>query len=284
MQYGVFIPNFKCYGEARAVAELAHEAEDAGWDGLFIWDHVNRREAMGDVVDPWIALTAAAMVTQRIRLGTMVTPVPRRRPWNLARETVSLDRLSDGRVVLGVGIGSGREMEWNDLGEETDPRVRGAMLDEGLAILDGLWSAERFAYDGAYYQVDNVKFMPGPVQQPRIPVWVGGNWPNKPPMRRAARWDGVFSIFKSQVDAENLGAFREMVAFIGDQRESAAPFEFVYRGAPNIEADVLAEFRDAGLTWWLSDIAPHRFGGEWEVAWPCEAMRDAIRQGPPRLD
>jgi len=283
MQYAIFIPNFKCYGEARVVAELARDAENAGWDGLFIWDHVNRRPAMGDVVDPWIALTAAAMLTERIRLGTMITPLPRRRPWNLARETVSLDRLSNGRVTLGVGIGSGRPMEWEDLGEETDPRVRGGMLDEGLAVLNGLWSAEPFSYDSAYYRVQDVQFMPGPAQNPRIPVWVGGNWPNKAPHRRAARWDGVFTIFESQVDAENLDDFRDMVAFIGENRETDAPFDFVYRGAPDIDPTVLAAYQDAGLTWWLSDFGPHRFGGDWEADWPCAAMHEAVLQGPPRL-
>lgn len=283
MQYGLYIPNFKCFGEARTVAELAQAAESAGWDGIFIWDHVSRRPEMGAVVDPWIALTAVAMVTERLRFGAMVTPVPRRRPWKLARETVSLDRLSNGRLVFGAGIGSGRGMEWDALGEETDPRVRGAMLDEGLEIIAGLWSGEPYQYHGAYYDVAEGHFQPGPTQTPRIPVWIGGNWPNKAPFRRAARWDGVFPIFKHDDDADNVNDFTALVAFINGERESDSGFDFVYRGNPATHIDVIRAYRDAGATWWLSALTPHYFGTTWDENWDCDAMWAAVRQGPPRV-
>ncbi len=127
MRYGIYLLNFGPFGTARAVARLASEAEAAGWDGFFLWDHVAGYEQ--PYVDPWIALAAAALATTRIRIGTTVTPIPRRRPWKLAREAASVDELSDGRLILGVGTGLG-QAEWGDLGEETDPRMRGLMLDD----------------------------------------------------------------------------------------------------------------------------------------------------------
>jgi alkanesulfonate monooxygenase SsuD/methylene tetrahydromethanopterin reductase-like flavin-dependent oxidoreductase (luciferase family) len=277
---GVFLPNFKCFGNAQIMADLAYEAEQAGWDGFFIWDHVNRRPEMGDVVDPWIALTAVAMQTEHIRFGAMITPVPRRRPWQLARETVSLDHLSNGRLIFGAGIGSGKPMEWANLGEETDARVRGAMLDEGLAILDGLWSAEPFTHMGAYYDVNDAQFQPGPVQQPRIPVWVGGNWPNKAPMRRAARWDGAFAILPDDDDAANLNAFKDLVAFLHTERKDDTPFDIVYKGGPGMSPALINDYADAGATWWLANIAPHHYGATWEGEWPLAPMRATIQQGP----
>ncbi|MBN1248328.1 MAG: LLM class flavin-dependent oxidoreductase, partial [Anaerolineae bacterium] len=197
MRYGIYVPNFGPFGSAAAMAQLAQEAEAAGWDGFFIWDHVAGWHQ--PFVDPWIALTAVAMSTGRIRLGTTVTPLPRRRPAMLARETVSVDVLSGGRLILGVGIGGGTA-EWDDLGEETDLRVRGAMLDEGLDVLTGLWRNGAFSYEGAYYAVRDADFRPKPVQSPRIPIWVGGVWPAKAPFRRMARWDGMFPLIAEAAD------------------------------------------------------------------------------------
>jgi alkanesulfonate monooxygenase SsuD/methylene tetrahydromethanopterin reductase-like flavin-dependent oxidoreductase (luciferase family) len=170
-----------------------------------------------------VALSAIAMTTERITIGTTVTPLPRRRPWKLAREAVSVDRLSGGRMVLGVGIGLGVH-EWDHLGEETDQRTRGAMLDEGLDIITGLWFGKPFSYAGDHYQIAEAHFQPTPVQQPRIPVWVGGLWPNKAPMRRAARWDGVFPLLGMEpMDPdEELARFRECVAYVNDQRAQQA--------------------------------------------------------------
>lgn len=186
MKFGIYLPNFGTYGDVRALANLARDAEQSGWDGFYIWDHIAGEHM--PIVDPWVGLAAAALQTERIRIGTTVTPLPRRRPWKLARETVSLDHLSGGRLTLGVGIGLG-QAEWNDLGEQTDLKQRGAMLDEGLQVLTGLWSGEPFSFSGQYYQVKEAHFLPKPVQQPRIPIWVGGFWPNKAPFRRAA-WAG----------------------------------------------------------------------------------------------
>ena len=257
MRYGIYLPNFGPYGDARVLAELARDAEAAGWDGFFIWDHIAVEEHL-PMVDPWVGLAAAAMTTSRIMLGATVTPLPRRRPWKLARETVSLDRLSGGRLIVGVGIGLGTG-EWDDLGEETDPRVRGAMLDEGLDVLTGLWTGEAFSYDGAYYTVKEAVFRPTPVQQPRIPVWVGGWWPNKAPFRRAARWDGIFPLYSHWDNSPERLA--EVVAYTRAHRTSDAPFDVVAMGTTH----------PVGATW-PPTPPPGRRGG-WRSSRPTASGR-----------
>ena len=164
MKFGIYLPNFGPYGDAHVLADLARDAEYAGWDGFFLWDHITGWKL--PFVDPWVALTAIALNTQRMRIGTTVTPLPRRRPWKLARETVSLDHLSGGRLTLGVGIGGG-EAEWDHLGEQPDLKVRGEMLDEALDILVGLWSGESFSYVGKYYQITEAHFLPYKLRDPR---------------------------------------------------------------------------------------------------------------------
>lgn len=289
MRYALDLPNMGPFSEPRLLAELARDAEQAGWDGFFLWDHVGARQENLWLSDPWIALAACAMTTERIRLGTMVTPLPRRRPWKVARETVSLDRLSGGRLILGVGVGSGRATEWDNFHEETDVRRRGAMLDEALAILTGLWSGRPFEFYGAHYTVEHAEFLPPPVQQPRIPVWVAGYWPNKPPFRRAARWDGLFPLFPEADDAEILPLFRDAVAFVREQRgDNPAPFDVLHRGItpgddPARAVEIVAPFAEAGATWWAEAIHPQRFGVDWGGEWPLDALRERIRQGPPRV-
>ena len=264
---------------------LAAEAEAAGWDGFFLWDDVTFDPVL-PVGDPWIALAAIALRTERIRLGPLVTPLPRRRPWKVARETASLDHLSQGRVVLGVGIGIGPE-EFDALGEVTDPKVRAAMLEEGLQVLTGLWSGEPFQFAGVHYKVQAAQFLPRPVQSPRIPIWVAGGWPNKAPFRRAARWDGVFPQ-DNRVRAVEMMAPAEienLLNYMAPYRQPGTPFEVVHWGitaGEDAEADraVVAAYAAAGVTWWLENFIPHRWGGNWSE-WPLEQMRRRVRQGPP---
>ncbi len=291
MKYGVYLPNFGAFGDARTLARLAQEAEEAGWDGFFIWDHINR-SFKTTVVDPWVALSAVALSTQRVRIGAMVTPLARRRPWKLARETVSLDHLSNGRLIVGVGLGStgGQEVEWGNFGEETDLKARGQMVDEGLDILAGLWSGQPFAYEGEHYQVKETQFLPAPVQTPRIPVWVAGKWPARPPFRRAARWDGMMP---HQFDpTQEAAQMKEAVQFTLALRSSSesGPFDVAF-SAPQTPGDdparaaaIVAPFAEAGVTWWMEQIYPQHFGGSLEASqWPVEAMRRRILQGPPGI-
>jgi alkanesulfonate monooxygenase SsuD/methylene tetrahydromethanopterin reductase-like flavin-dependent oxidoreductase (luciferase family) len=287
LQFGLFLPNFGAgFGTPAAVAELAQEAERAGWDGFFLWDHV----APGldvPVVDPWIGLAAVAVATERLRIGALVTPLPRRRPWDVARQTVALDHLSKGRLVFGAGIGSGRPSEWEGLGEETDPRERAALLDEGLAILAGLWSGEDFRYEGSHFRVARTRFLPTPIQRPRIPVWLASYWPNRRPLRRAARWDGVFPLFRGVPIDDEASCLAEVVATVRAHRESDAFFDVVHCGAPSVgaagtrRAERVARVAEAGATWWLERLTPEDFGGDWKTRWPAQAILDQVRAGPP---
>jgi alkanesulfonate monooxygenase SsuD/methylene tetrahydromethanopterin reductase-like flavin-dependent oxidoreductase (luciferase family) len=290
MRFAVTVPNFGDYFDVRRLAALARDAEDAGWDGFFLWDHLLYGPV--PVADPWVALTAVVLNTERLRLGTLVTPLPRRDLPKLARETVSLDHLSNGRLTLGVGIGTG-PWEWAYLGHVADERVRGAMLDEGLDVLSQMWSGLPFSHSGKYYHVTGdlggaegqAQFLPAARQQPRIPIWVGGTWPRQAPFRRAARWDGAVPMFNGQMTSDVV---REISAYIRQHRHSTAPFDLVVAGATSgdgsaKDAGMLHGYEDAGATWWLESIEPWRFGWNWQGAWPIEAMTARIRQGPPKI-
>jgi len=288
MKFGIYLPNFGPFGDARALARLAALAEQAGWDGIFIWDHINRALDV-DVVDATVALAAMASATSRIRLGAMVTPLARRRPWKVARESASLDRLSGGRLVLGVGLGSGggSQIEWANFGEETDLKRRAGMLDEALQIITGLWSGRPFAFEGQYYTVRESRFRPSPLQSPRIPVWVAGNWPNRPPFRRMARWDGMMPEVDLRAGDE-LAQLAEAVRFTKEQRAGAGLFDVAYSVPPLRRPDPasaparVAAFAEASVTWLLEQLYPRHFGADWEGAWPLEEMEAYLTQGPPR--
>jgi alkanesulfonate monooxygenase SsuD/methylene tetrahydromethanopterin reductase-like flavin-dependent oxidoreductase (luciferase family) len=214
-------------------------------------------------------------------LGPMVTPVPRRRPWKLAREAVSLDQLSDGRLILGVGIGFPPDPEFTAFGEPADETTRAEMLDEALDIMLGLWTGQPFGFDGRHYHLDEMTFRPTPVRQPRIPIWVAGMWPNRRPFRRAARFDGVFPI-KAGEDMPMLqpSELGEIVEYVDQHREGDGPFDIVtyadLRGDSNRAAELVEEWSEFGATW--IHIGPGDFGME-----PIDSFRARIRNGPPGL-
>lgn len=244
VRHGIHIPNFGPYGSARAVAVLATAAERAGWDGVFIWDHVVRKEGDFDLVDPWIALAAAALATGRVRLGPLVTPLPRRRPWNVAKAAVSLDHLSGGRMVLGVGLGVSRGPEFPAFGEETDARQRGDMLDEGLAIVKAAWSGEPVSFTGAHYCVEGIRFLPSPLQPGGIPIWAASESARGRPVRRAATLQGVFPIGISP------GELPTVIEQVGPERVRSDQFDVV---TVSNERDA-AVWKAAGATWWLLEL------------------------------
>jgi alkanesulfonate monooxygenase SsuD/methylene tetrahydromethanopterin reductase-like flavin-dependent oxidoreductase (luciferase family) len=264
LRHGVHVPNLREYGDPEVLVRLAVEAEQAGWDGFFVWDHMlHRRTEPEAVVDPWVTLAACAVKTERIKLGTMITPLSRRRPWKVARETATLDLLSAGRVVLGAGLGSPRDAEFEAFGEEADERRRAQRLDEALAILAGLWTGEWFAHSGEHFALDEMRFIPKPAQA-RIPVWIGGNWPNRRPFRRAARWDGVVpeKVGGGQPTPAEL---REVLAYIAEERglaalETGRQFDVVIGGvtaAADAEGLETAEsYAEAGATWWMERFHP----------------------------
>jgi alkanesulfonate monooxygenase SsuD/methylene tetrahydromethanopterin reductase-like flavin-dependent oxidoreductase (luciferase family) len=241
---GIFVAPFEGLSEPRLCADLAVLAELRGWDGFFVWDHIRYSPPTGRVADPWIVLSAIAMATSRLRIGPMVTPLSRRRVQKLARETVSLDRLSGGRLVLGVGLGSDRHGELGPFGEVEDPRERAKLLDSGLERLAAYWGGE---------------FVPPPLQRPRIPVWVATRYPSKKPLERAARWDGVFPI-----DLPGPEVLAEYVAGLPTNGQ----YEVVVEHAADEDC---APWADAGATWCLTS-----FGQT-----PSEAdVRAAIEAGP----
>lgn len=286
MRHGLSLPCFGTGVDAALVADWAVAAEVAGWDGFFLWDHLFAFDpGPVDVVDPWIALTAAACATKTIRLGTMVTPLPRRRPLVLARQTATLDRLSGGRLVLGVGSGAG-PWEWDYCGEQAAPRVRGAMLDEHLHLLDRLWTGRPVRHRGAHYRVAGPEWSavcyPPPLQRPRIPVWVGGTWPGTRPFVRAARWDGVVPMrADGGWDVADTAA---VAARVRSLRTSEAPYDVAVPGetdgADGHRWDRYAEHEHAGATWWVEAVHPWRYGWTEGRQWPLAAMRERIASGP----
>ena len=248
---GIYLAPFDEVVDPNTLAELAATAEDHGWDGFFLWDHIRYRDPVRAVADPWVALAAIAAATERIRIGPMVTPLSRRRVHKLARETATLDLLSHGRVTLGVGLGSDNNDELASFGEVTEPRERARLLDEGLDRLAAYWGGE---------------FEPRPLQQPRIPVWVASRWPNRRPLRRAARWDGLFPIELPGPEAlaELAGEVHALRADAG----VAGPFDLVVDPPAGSAASPWAE---AGATWVLA-----AFGRQPRAA----EVRETIEAGP----
>ena len=284
MRCAVSIPNFGVGLTAAGVGDLAATAERAGWDGFFLWDHLWAfSPGPVDVVDPWISLAVAAVRTTTIRLGTAVTPLPRRRPVKLAREVTTLDHLSGGRVTLGVGSGS-FPFEWEYCGEEPDPRIRADMLDESLALLAELWTGEPVRHEGVHYRVAGPEWSgvahPPPVQRARVPVWVAGTWPGGRPFRRAARWDGVMPM---RADGGWTPAdTADVVALVMQHRTSTEPFDVAVPGESTPHDGALLEGQAAaGATWWVEAVHPWRFGYQDGGRWPTAQMHDRIAAGPP---
>ena len=271
MKFGFVFPG----NDVQLAVDLAREAEAAGWDGFFVWDAVWS-------TDPWVTLGAIAAVTERIRIGTMITPVSRRRPWKLASETATVDRLSNGRLILAVGLGA-TDTGFVKFGEETDRRVRAELLDEGLDIITSLWEGQPFGYDGTHYRVkpeDTHLSCPPPVQKPRIPIWVVGAWPRMKSMRRVLRYDG---LLPNKIDAmgkhEQVAPddVRAMRAYVEEKRALDTPFDIVMEGStpgddPGEASFIVQPWADAGATWWI------------EAMWGTQEMDDVrarIQQGPP---
>jgi alkanesulfonate monooxygenase SsuD/methylene tetrahydromethanopterin reductase-like flavin-dependent oxidoreductase (luciferase family) len=281
VRFAVGCPNVREYGDVRVAVELGRRAEAAGWDGFFVWDHIAYRERGAAVADPWVAIAALAAITKRVRLGVMVCALARRRPWKVARETASLDLLSGGRMVFGAGLGSMAEEEFAAFGEEGDAAVRASRLDEGLEILASLWRGDDVDHRGEHYEVRTGSFLPAPVQRPRIPVWIAGRWPARPPFRRAARWDGVFPTHRDVGHDETMSPEQvaEIVAFTRSQRDSGEPFDVVIEGRsdgghPARDLEMVSRYRAVGVTWWIEKLGWFRGS--------IDEMRRRIDAGPPR--
>jgi alkanesulfonate monooxygenase SsuD/methylene tetrahydromethanopterin reductase-like flavin-dependent oxidoreductase (luciferase family) len=277
MRHGIVITS----GAARDQVEMAAEAEAAGWDGVFTWDGIAVGE--GDAWDPWALLGAMAVRTERVQLGAMVVAAPRRRPWKLLKEAVTVDHLSGGRLVLPVGLGAIDDAGFGNVGEIVEARARAERLDETLAILDGLQAGRPFAFRGVHYRIGEMTLRPRPVQRPRVPVWVVGAWPHERSMRRAAAWDGlvVQAPGADGIPTANPADLGAIVAWIRGARANAGldgPYDIVVSGTtpagdPATGASVTARAAADGATWWVE--------ADWEDP-SVDALRARIAAGPPR--
>ncbi len=280
MRYGFILPG----GDIWTIPEMAVEAEAAGWDGVFIPDCISidtPNYPPGPGYDPWILLTLIAIRTERVIFGPMLAAISRRRPWKLARETMTLDHLSHGRIVLPVGLGAATDdAGFYKVGEEMTTRGRAQLMDECLDILNGAWSGELFSHDGVQYHVQPMKLLPPSVQRPRIPIWVVDAWPRQKSMQRVLHWDG---IIPQKMDGSNTPMtpddIRAIKAYVQANRQFSTPFDIICEGetpgdAPERATAIVRPWIDAGITWWMET--------RWSTT-SLEEVRDRIRQGPPRI-
>jgi alkanesulfonate monooxygenase SsuD/methylene tetrahydromethanopterin reductase-like flavin-dependent oxidoreductase (luciferase family) len=277
LRCAVGLPNVGEYGDPRLLVELACRAESSGWDGVFIWDHLAYGEPGWSVADPYISVAAIAANTSRVRVGVLIAALARRRPWKFAREMATLDVLSEGRLIVGVGLGSQPLEEFAAFGEDPDPRRRHELVDEGLDIVCGLWSGQPFSYEGQHYRVAESLFLPSPIQQPRPPIWIGGRWPVRRSFRRAGRFDGVFPTFEGvghceRPTPEQLNA---VVEYTQSHRvDQASSFDVVTEGqSDGQDHELVAPYEEVGLTWWVEKLGWFRGS--------VDFTRRRIEQGPP---
>jgi len=275
------VPNVGTFGDPAVLVELAVAAEEHGWDGFFVWDHLLYWDPQWAVADPVVAIAAVAARTARVRLGILVNALARRRVGKVARESVTLDQLSQGRLVFGAGLGS-RAEEFTAFGEPGGAKERAARLDESLELLDALWTGEPVTFHGEHLTATEVTMLPRPVQQPRIPVWCGGRWPNKAPFRRAARWDGVMPTHTGYGLGQTMPPddLRAVVRYTLEHRSTGGPFEVALEGrtdgtTPDRGGRHVIPYAEAGLTWWIEALG-------WWRGTPEDALA-RVRQGPPVL-
>lgn len=248
MRHALTIPPYGELADPTALVEVAVAAERAGWDAVFLWDHVLRRPGdPQETADAWVAMAAIAVATERIRIGPMVTPITRRRPIKLAREATTLDHLSRGRLTLGLGLGVDTTRELSAFGEVVDPRVRGQRLDEGAELLCAFWSGEEVDFRGEHFVADQVTVLPRPFQQPRIPLWFAARGGARKPVRRAARYDGLYPI---EFDERGLV---DMVDVVREERGSLDGFDIVARPATPGDYE---RFGGIGVTWAITGPLP----------------------------
>lgn len=279
MKFGFVLP----FGSARETAEAAKLAEQAGWDGLFVWEPV-----WG--IDAWVSMTAAAMVTQKIMLGTMLSPISRMRPWDLAGKAVTLDHLSNGRLTISVGLGA-VDTGFADFGEVTDRKARAELVDESIDILHGLWKGQPFTHDGKHYKIKENKFVhqpPKPLHHDRVPIWMVGALGHEKSMRRVLKCDG---LLPTKLDPSSTGPvdkplfspadLRDAIAWIKANRTATTPFDIVmeapFGADPAKEAEIMAPWQEAGATWWIDSMwmAENNDDGKRKV-------RERIELGPVR--
>jgi len=274
MRFGITLPIGGVDGDVRKAVEYAMLAEKAGWDGVFIEDYVYFAPSKSPVFDPWITMAGVAARTEKIRMGITVTPPARRRPWKLAKEAATLDHLSGGRLILGIGVGASEDRSFAAFGDPVDIKVRAEMTDEALDVILGLWTGRPFSHQGRHYQVNDVAMLPTPVNGSRVTLWVGGGWPRKSVIARAHKGDGAccYKVTDKGMDMLTAADVREMKATFA----SRPAFDIVVGGTtpgakPTKASAQVAPLTEAGATWWSE------FGYS-----SAKSLRRRIEQGPPR--
>jgi alkanesulfonate monooxygenase SsuD/methylene tetrahydromethanopterin reductase-like flavin-dependent oxidoreductase (luciferase family) len=274
MRFGITLPIAGVDGDVRKALDYASMAEKAGWDGVFIEDYVYFAPSKDPVFDPWITMAGVAARTEKIRMGITVTPLARRRPWMVAKQAATLDHLSGGRLILGIGVGASEDRSFGAFGDPTDINLRAEMTDEALDVILGLWTGRPFSHRGKHYQVNDVTMLPKPVNGHRVTLWIGGGWPRKSVIARAAKGDGAccFKVTAKGMDMLNPSDVREMKAIFTHRPE----FDIVVGGTtpgdkPAKARAQVAPLAEAGATWWSE------FGYS-----SAKSLRRRIEQGPPR--
>ncbi len=283
MKYGINLPNFGWFGDIDTLVEVAVEAEEAGWDGFFLWDHMlvfKQEDMVLPFADPWVALAAIACNTEKIQIGPLIVPLPRRRPWKVAREAISVDHLSRGRLILGVGIGAPPDVEFEYFGEGSNTKTRAEMLDESLDIITGLWSGEKFSYKGKHYELEEMTFLPKPKKESGIPIWVGGGYPFKAPFRRAARYDGVTPVNSNWPDFLMPDHLEKILEIVKTERGTLKNYDVVVCGDTTgtdstSDRATIESWAEVGATWWQENISGMRAG--------IDDLRERVRAGPPAM-
>jgi len=280
IQYGLSLIQFREFADPNLVVEFAIEAETAGWDGIFLCDHLHfNREDKNPIGDLWVILSAIAAKTSKIKIGTYVTPITRYPPWQFAKMAATLDVLSNGRLILGLGIG-GPAVDFEAFGEQYDVKILAEKLEEELEIIQGLWTGEPFSFSGKYYDINNVCFLPKPVQTPRIPIILGCSWPTKKPFIRAAKFDGAMPIHRNFPQDLTPEELREIIQLIKNERSTDDRFEIFHSGTgfftPDQHKNIIRAYADLGITWWLEHVNT--------LMQPSvDAMMELVKRGPPRI-
>jgi len=277
MKFGLYVPNFGKSSHPQNLVEMAVEAEKSGWDGFFLWDHLVEWDKRLPLSDSLTTLAGIAAKTKKMRIGTTLSPIPRYKPWAVARQVTTLDHMSNGRMILSVGLGAVESCDYARFGEDPDNRVLAEKLDESLRIITGLWTGKKFNFQGKHFRVKPSVFLPTPKQRPRIPIWVGGFWPRKGPFIRAAKWDGVLPL-RVPEKLPQPEDIREIVEFIEKHRKDEGRFDVATIGwtignSPR-DREKIQRYAKAGTTWWLESLYTKRDSPE--------KMLSSIRKGPTK--
>lgn len=275
INFGIYIANFDIFESPIDYLDLAVATEENSWDGFFMWDHTVGIPGK-PASETFTTLSAIASKTNNIKIGTTVTGLPRHRPWNLARKVATIDHISNGRFIFGIGLGA--RDEYSPFNEENDNKILKEKVDESLQIIQGIFEKDHFSFSGKHYQLNDVSFNPKPKQK-NLPIWVAGTWPYKGPFRRAAKFNGIFPL-SADPDEIRLSPkeYQDIISFINQFRDPKSDFDVVSHmyTTGNKEDDAwISDYIDVGVNWLIEVIYPGRASKK--------EIFDRIKKGPPSI-